>query len=192
MLEIPCVIFAGGKSSRMGEDKSLLPFRGFDTLTEYQYSKLSTIFKTVYISCKNKNKFNFKANFIEDIESSHIFAPTIGFISSFQKIGEKSFFAISVDSPFIESDEINKIIDMDTQNVDATVARTETSLHPLCGIYHKTMLPKFITMLNTDSHKLGLLLKDSNSRYVYFKNEKAFFNINNPNQYQEALKIISS
>ncbi|MFY4863348.1 NTP transferase domain-containing protein, partial [Aliarcobacter butzleri] len=24
--EIPCVILSGGKSSRMGEDKSLLPF----------------------------------------------------------------------------------------------------------------------------------------------------------------------
>ncbi|HIP14156.1 MAG TPA: molybdenum cofactor guanylyltransferase, partial [Sulfurimonas autotrophica] len=26
MFDIPCVIFAGGKSSRMGENKTLLPF----------------------------------------------------------------------------------------------------------------------------------------------------------------------
>jgi len=35
------IIFAGGKSSRMGRDKALLPFGGYDTLTEYQYRRLS-------------------------------------------------------------------------------------------------------------------------------------------------------
>jgi molybdopterin-guanine dinucleotide biosynthesis protein A len=44
-----CVIFAGGKSSRMGEDKSLLPFGTFSSLAEYQYNRLSNIFDIVYI-----------------------------------------------------------------------------------------------------------------------------------------------
>jgi len=60
VIDIPCVIFAGGKSSRMGEDKSLLPFSSFKTLTEFQLSRLSKIFKNVYISTKEKNKFEFK------------------------------------------------------------------------------------------------------------------------------------
>ncbi len=30
--DIPLVIFAGGKSSRMGKDKALLPFGGYSTL----------------------------------------------------------------------------------------------------------------------------------------------------------------
>jgi len=66
MFNIPCVIFAGGKSSRMGENKALLPFAGFETLTEYQYTRLSKIFSSVYISCKDKSIFSFDANFIED------------------------------------------------------------------------------------------------------------------------------
>ncbi|MDQ1268445.1 MAG: molybdenum cofactor guanylyltransferase, partial [Campylobacterota bacterium] len=70
MFDIPCVIFAGGKSSRMGKDKSLLPFGTFDTLTEFQLNRLGKIFKNVYISCKEKSKFNFEAEFIEDIKTS--------------------------------------------------------------------------------------------------------------------------
>ena len=91
MLDIPCVIFAGGKSSRMGEDKALLPFASYTTLTEFQLSRLSKIFKTIYISCRNKNKFDFDANFIEDVQKGDIFAPTLGFVSIFEKIKENSF-----------------------------------------------------------------------------------------------------
>ena len=69
MLDIPCVIFAGGKSSRMGEDKALLPFAEFNTLTEFQLTRLKKIFKTVYISCKDKTLFEFDANFIEDYKN---------------------------------------------------------------------------------------------------------------------------
>ena len=53
---IPCVILAGGKSSRMGEDKSLLPFPPYKTLTHYQYQRLNKIFKNVYISSKDSSK----------------------------------------------------------------------------------------------------------------------------------------
>ena len=58
-----CVILAGGKSSRMGRDKALLPFRGFDSMTEYQIDKFKNHFKKIYISTKNRDKFHFKANF---------------------------------------------------------------------------------------------------------------------------------
>ena len=56
---VSAVIFAGGKSSRMGEDKSLLPFGTYTTLAEYQHAKLSKLFYKVYLSAK-KNKFIFK------------------------------------------------------------------------------------------------------------------------------------
>ena len=49
-----CVILAGGKSSRMGQDKTLLPFGGFETLTHYQASKFSKVFDEVFISSKNQ------------------------------------------------------------------------------------------------------------------------------------------
>ncbi|RUM64044.1 MAG: molybdenum cofactor guanylyltransferase, partial [Sulfurimonas sp.] len=86
MINLPCVIFAGGKSSRMGEDKTLLPFAGFTTLTEFQYSRLSKIFTNVYISCKDKNKFPFDANYIIDKKVQDTFAPTLAFVSIFESL----------------------------------------------------------------------------------------------------------
>jgi len=56
--DIACVILAGGKSSRMGEDKALLPFGYSPTLTQYQLKKFQDYFKDLYISTKDKNKYS--------------------------------------------------------------------------------------------------------------------------------------
>jgi len=195
MIDIPCVIFAGGKSSRMGEDKALLPFGSFSTLTEYQHSRLSKIFSHVYISCKDKNKFHFAHKnpdiyFIEDLKSEEVFAPTLGFISAFNSLHSNSFFAISVDSPFISAEIIHTIIEKDKQDYDATVARTDQGIQPLCGVYHNSLSKQFQLMQKQNNHKLGFLLKNSQTSYVYFKDETPFLNLNNPQEYKTALQRI--
>jgi len=190
MLEIPCVIFAGGKSSRMGEDKALLPFAGFNTLTEFQLLRLKKIFRKVYVSCKDKTKFDFEANFIEDIKTQNIFAPTVGFVSTFEVLAYESFFAISVDTPFIDEKTIQTLIEADNQHAEATIAKLGTKIQPMCGIYHRSLEIKFIDMLNTNNHKLGFLLKKSNTIFVNFNNEKLFLNLNHPHEYKEALTLI--
>ncbi|WP_310442188.1 molybdenum cofactor guanylyltransferase MobA [Sulfurimonas sp.] len=190
MFDIPCVIFAGGKSSRMGEDKSLLPFGTFNTLAEFQLSRLSKIFKTVYISCKEKSKFNFQADFIEDIKTDLTYAPTAGFIAIFEHLTSESFFAISVDSPFIGENEIEKIVLADNADADATIAKTPNAIQPMCGIYHRSTSEKFSYMSKENSHKLGFLLKSSNTVFVDFEDEKPFLNLNHPHEYQEALQLL--
>lgn len=193
MLNLPCVIFAGGKSSRMGEDKSLLPFGSFSTLSQFQLNNLSQVFENVYISCKSRSKFDFEAKFIEDIYLSSTFAPTIGFLSVFEVLNCERFFAISVDTPFISKDIILKLIDKDTfhsNNVDATIAKTNNDMQPMCGIYHISLKEHFLKMANEGNHKLGYLLKNSNTNFVDFDDERAFLNINYPQEYQEALQLL--
>ena len=174
----------------MGEDKALLPFSKFKTLTEFQLSRLSKIFKNVYISCKDKNKFDFEASFIEDIKTDSVFAPTVGFISAFKELNNESFFALSVDTPFIGEVEIRKIIEQDSSNISATVAKSVSGIHPICGIYHRSLEGEFIKMLEGNNHKLGLLLKNSNTTFVSFEDDEVFLNLNNPEEYKKALTLV--
>ena len=190
MFNIPCVIFAGGRSSRMGEDKALLPFANSKTLTQHQLQKLQKLFKNVYISCKSKDKFDFEANFIEDIPTENIFAPTTGFVAIFKELACDSFFAISVDMPFISKNEIEKIISFQNPHAKAVIAKTKQGIQPMCGIYYRALENDFKTMLTNNNHKLGFLLKNSDTVYVDFKDERAFFNLNNPDEYKEALTLV--
>jgi len=188
LYNIPCIIFAGGKSSRMGEDKALLPFSIFKTLTEFQYSRLKKIFKNVYISCKDKSKFNFEANFIEDKDA--VYAPTTAFVSIFHELKEEKFFVLSVDTPFIDTSIIEKVIESDKNNYDATITKLNQKMQPLIGIYHRSLQKEFEAMLSNDNHKLGKLLQKVNTHYISFENEKSFLNLNHPEEYQKALTLI--
>jgi len=190
MLDIPCILFAGGKSSRMGEDKALLPFGNFPTLTQYQLHKLQKSFKNVYISCKDKRKFSFHANFIEDVQANNVYAPTTGFIACFEKLKTEKIFVISVDTPFITEDIINKLILHDTATSDATIALLDSKLQPMCGIYHRSLKSTFLNMLEHNNHKLGYLLKSSHTNYVTFEDKQAFLNLNNQDDYKKALTLI--
>lgn len=191
MFDTPCVIFAGGKSSRMGEDKALLPFGSFSTLSEFQLHHLSKIFKNVSISCKDKSKFHFQAHFIEDAKTSLTYAPTAGFVAIFETLKCERFFALSVDTPFVGKDVIEKLLSADTADNDATIAKTASGMQPMCGIYHRTLAPKFEIMLQEENHKLGYLLKNAKTLFVDFEDEKPFLNLNHPHEYKEALAQLS-
>jgi len=190
MIDMHCVIFAGGKSSRMGEDKALLPFGGYSSLAEFQYERMKKIFLHVSISTKSAEKFSFTCKAIEDPKDISTFAPTAGFVAMFNTLHVKKVFVLSVDTPFVDEKIINALIDADNDSLDTVIAKTAQGTHPMCGIYHSSLHVKFQEMLKNDNHRLGKLLSESKTEYVYFEDEAPFANLNHPHEYQKALLLI--
>jgi molybdopterin-guanine dinucleotide biosynthesis protein A len=180
--EIPCVILCGGKSSRMGEDKALLPFSNFDTLSQYQYEKFKPFFKKVYISSKT-NKFDFDVNLI--LDKSNIYSPIVALKSIFESLkDEKKIFIISVDTPFIKIETIKKLID-NSLNYEIVVPKTE-KVHNLCAVFDKSSLLFIEKMLSEDIHKVGYLLKNCDTKIIKFYDEDEFLNLNDKITYNKA------
>lgn len=169
----------------MGEDKALLPFAGYSTLAEFQYSRLSKLFKHITISAK-ENKFDFDCVVIEDIYKEH--SPLVGIISIFETLQVEEVFILSVDAPFVESDTIEKILSCNEKGLDVIVAQSPSGVQPLCGLYKKSILPLAQQQLEKNNHRLGDLLRLANTEYVKFKEDLPFSNLNHPEEYQEALK----
>ncbi|HFQ60879.1 MAG TPA: molybdenum cofactor guanylyltransferase MobA [Epsilonproteobacteria bacterium] len=188
MLDIPAVIFAGGKSSRMGKDKALLPFRGYKTLSEYQYTKLSKLFTDVYLSSK-ENKFNFHSQTITDIDETS--SPLVALVSCFDVLEAETVFVLSVDAPLVDKEVIKRLhaqsILPENKNKDAIVAQSPKGVQPLCGFYRRTILPLAQTYLAKENHKLTALLREANTHYVPFEEELPFTNLNTMPQYQDLL-----
>ena len=184
--DMPAVLFAGGRSSRMGRDKTLLPFSGYRSLSEFQYVRLSKLFKTVYISAKN-NKFDFQAHLIED--QHKVASPLVGIISVFENLDADEVFILSTDAPFVDE----KVIDALMQNIedhDAVIARTESGKQPLCGIYRRSVLPVAQENFKAEDHRIGNLLNRVDTKFVFFEDDAAFSNLNHPHEYEEAVKRI--
>ncbi len=186
---IPAVIFAGGKSSRMGQDKATLPFGGYDTLAQYQYEKLKKIFKDVYIGSKTE-KFDFDAPLILDRYGAS--SPMAGLVSVFETLETAdAIFVLSVDAPFVNEAVISKLLCAD-EHSDAVIARCCQKVQPLCGLYRRSCLPHAKATLEADKHKMGILLEELDTYYVDFEENEAFLNLNHPKEYESALKLIGS
>ena len=187
--EISCVILCGGKSSRMGEDKSLLPFSTSNSLTEYQYKRLKPYFKNVYLSSKI-NKFDFVDNneLILD-EDKNVFSPILGLNTIFNKLKNQKVFIITVDTPFVSIESINKLIE-ESKDVDICVAQTER-IHNLCGIFSSDISLSIKNMIDNDIHKIGYLIKNNKSKIVEFQDNDEFININNKEDYEKSHLYIS-
>lgn len=191
MFSLPCILFAGGKSSRMGKDKSLLPFGEYSTLAEFQYNRLKSLFHTVYISTKSSDKFEFDAPFILDPKEVD-YAPTAGFVSAFHAIDNERIMVLSVDTPFVSEAIFQRLLKADTPSHDAIIAHTPSGTHPLCGIYHRSLLHDFERMLREGDHRLGKLLSSVNTLFVEFDDDELFMNLNHPDEYEVAVSRYNS
>jgi len=188
--DIPCVILCGGKSSRMGEDKALLPFSSSPSLSQYQYDRLKPYFKDIYISSKT-NKFDFLKNKSNNLilDKQEESSPMIALETIFETIESEKIFIITVDTPLVKIKSIQKIIEH-SKNFDICVAETER-IHNLCGLFDKSCLYQIKNMLENNIHKVGFLLKNMNTSYVSFSDESEFINLNDKNEYSKARSLIS-
>ncbi|MEA3316197.1 MAG: molybdenum cofactor guanylyltransferase MobA [Campylobacterota bacterium] len=183
--DIPCVILAGGKSSRMGEDKSLLPFKNKSSMVEYQYDKLSKIFQNIYISSKtNKFNFNKSLNIIIDNEQN-ISSPMVALKTIFEKIEYEKIFIITVDTPLIEKNTILTILE-NSCNYDITIAKDRYKIHNLCGVFTKKIYLNILNLIKNNNHKINYLIKSSNHKILSFNNSNQFININKKEDYIKA------
>ena len=180
------VIFAGGKSSRMGEDKALLPFAEENTLAEYQYKKLQKLFHHVLLSAK-KDKFDFHCQVITDnYEES---SPLVGILSIFETLTEiESIFILSVDAPFVNEDIIQTIMEKEKSDADIIVAKSPSGVQPLCGLYKRSILTLVQKQYKQGNHKLQELLRLAKTEIIVFPDNKPFTNLNHPQEYKAALK----
>ncbi len=183
------VILAGGRSSRMQQDKALLPFGGYDSLAKFQYRRLSQLFSKVYISSKN-NKFDFNADIIEDRYKSS--SPLVALVSIFELLEEiEEIFLLSVDAPFVDKSVIDILYKNNSSVYDVVVAQSSNGLEPLCAIYHRSCLVEAKKALDANRHKLHSLFKNLNIKIVKIENESVFMNLNYPSEYEQAKKSLN-
>jgi len=187
MYKIPAVIFAGGKSSRMGKDKAHLSFGGYPSLSQYQYERLGKFFEKVYLSAKS-DKFDFEAPVITDTYEVH--SPLAALVSVIETLQCEAVFILSVDAPFVSEEVIRKLMNYIDGGNDIIAAQSPEGLEPLCAIYKRTILPKAKEMLETGNHRLTDLLEASKTQKVLFEEKQTFLNLNHPDEYEEALRLL--
>lgn len=185
---VTCVILAGGKSSRMGRDKSFLIFYG-KPLIEILINKLQGIFKDLIIIANNISLYKkYKIKTYADIIKES--GPLGGIHAGLHYSKSKYNFIMACDMPFVEPGLI-KFMSANIENYDLVVPKLNGRFEPLCAIYSKNCLKAIENQLSKNNLKVvdffpQVKLKEIVEKDLvdFNKDGKFFLNINTPACYQ--------
>lgn len=182
-ITIPCVLLAGGKSSRLGRDKTQISF-GNQTLSEWVYKRLSHECETIYISTKEREKFHFDAPFL--IESSRIHAPIVGMIHAFEILKVPEIIFLSIDTPFVTRATLEQIAQ---GKKPITYAQSTDRAHYLISKWKDSMLTALTWAFKSKDYALQRII-ESHPHESVLASDSECLNINTMEDYLSALKHI--
>ncbi len=205
MKKITAIILSGGKSSRMGENKSLMKL-GNNTVIERVVKLMQTLFSEVILITNTPEEYKFiEIPMYRDIYTHR--GPIAGIHSGLLNSKTKNNFIISCDIPLITSEIINYIVDFETQS-PITVCQADGFIQQLAGKYSKSILPEIENILklqdeekyypNKKKRKYSVLsllnIVDAEiikANDLHFYKEGTFLNMNRQEDYNKILDKIN-
>ncbi len=156
-------ILAGGKSSRMGRDKSSLVL-GKMTFLERAADACKDL-HSVCVSVDDISRFkDMNYPMVEDEVKE--FGPVEG-IYQLLKVSKTPYvLVIATDMPFLNREFVNRLADCATGEEDCVILTCEGKLQPLCSVYKKSILPVLKKMREEQEHKVRALYSRVSVRYV--------------------------
>ncbi|GAA9297931.1 molybdenum cofactor guanylyltransferase MobA [Helicobacter pylori] len=187
---IPCVLLAGGKSSRFVTNniqinKALMPFESHSSLLEYQHTRLLKLFKKVIISAKKSYELN--APYLLERESD-LFSPLFGIYNAFLTLQTPYIFFIPIDTPLVSFESIKALCGI--KNFSVVYAKSPTKEHYLISLWHQNNLNALSYALKTQNYRLSDLVKNTSSIAMHFNKEEEFLNLNTLKDYELAVHIL--
>jgi len=147
---ITAFILSGGKSSRIGTNKSFLLHEG-KPLIERLTGLLDTIFCEVVISSNEPKMYEYlDKKIIEDFYPGR--GPLAGIHSALSSTTSERNFIISCDMPFISKELIVYLTDYKTVS-KILLPKADVKIQPLSGIYSKSVLPDVEKLLIESSNQ---------------------------------------
>ena len=197
-MKIGCAILAGGKSSRMGTDKALLEFEGKQFITQIA-EKLSWFDERIIARGENsrfESALEREWAVIPDIYPEH--GPIGGLHAALSSCESDALFVVTCDMPLIESGLVRELCDL-MQETDLTGERVDAydvivsvgeggKIHPLCGVYRKSVVPVLEEQIISDQNRVMAALKKLRVKYVTVDSPasaRQLANINTPEDYEK-------
>lgn len=189
------VLLAGGESRRFGRPKAFANYKG-KSFWEYSFKVLqNTTDKQIIISHSDLvDEFKLKTNqiVIKDDESVKGKGPLAGIYTAMKTEEAEWYVFLSCDIPLITSDVVKKLLQFRNTDTKIIVPKIEGKLHPLIGVYHRSLFSTVNNNLIHNKLKLISLFEQTMVHYITEHDMKVdvrkFSNINSPKDYDEVLK----
>jgi molybdopterin-guanine dinucleotide biosynthesis protein A len=203
--DITGIILAGGKSTRMGENKSFLILNGKPAI-QNTVDLMKSVFSQVILISNEPDLYEF-LGVSQHVDIYKNVGPIAGIHSGLTNSHTRKSFIISCDIPLMTGRMIESIINYPSE-ADIVVPKADGFIQQLCGIYSNTVLPiiKELIEASIESenreiqqtkrkckiHQLIHLTKTTiieNTEDMDGYHPEIFYNMNNPEDYNNINKI---
>ncbi|BDD02843.1 molybdenum cofactor guanylyltransferase [Aureibacter tunicatorum] len=179
------IILAGGKSSRMGEDKGMMMIDG-EASAKRIARKLEVFCGKVIIASSNEQHKLLQYELVEDMYPMQ--GPLAGLQAALSYSSTQANLVLSCDVPMIDDDVLQSLIDAHDGSSLITWVSAEGKEMPLVGIYDKSCADYFEECLKQDERRVRVACGQLSKKVIHLEGSLALsvHNFNTP----EDLKIV--
>ena len=186
------VILTGGKSSRMGRPKALLPFAG-EPLIAHVVRKLKRIFaEAVVVAAPEQELPTLPVTLVRDEVAYQ--GPVSGIYHGLKASTREACFVTSCDAPFLNLQLISGLVSQ-LSDFDVVVPYWQERFQPLHAVYRRHVFPLLREQLNRGELRPISLYSKVRTREIQEEEIRrldpeglSFLNMNSPEDYREALE----
>ena len=181
-------ILAGGKSSRMGQNKALMEFNNETMIS--RISKEFSDFGEVLVSASQKGIYETEGVRVVYDEHDSI-GPIEGIRRLVSEAENEYVFICAADMPFVSSDIANYIAEFISSDYDCYVVCDEERVHPLLAIYSKKVLPVIEELIREGKYRLVEILNRVRTKRIDLSHtnfdKKVVRNVNTRDEFLQCL-----
>jgi molybdopterin-guanine dinucleotide biosynthesis protein A len=189
-MKAAAIILSGGKSSRMGTNKALLKINE-KTNIERIVDRLKPLFDEMILVTNNPKQYEFlELKTVTDHFPG--MGPLAGVHAGLEASSYETNFIVACDMPFVSGELARALVDK-SSGFDAVIPVIFGKQHPLFAVFQKRLVPTVEQCLKEERLKVKDLLDQLHVRNVSendlteFDLARVFFNMNHPNEYEDAL-----
>lgn len=185
------IILAGGKNSRMGKPKELLPIEGGPLILRTSHLLQQTVHSCLIISNHAERLTMLPPSipiYPDDVREQ---GPLGGIATAMRVSPHDLLLIVACDMPELTEDILRQLVayvpQMEEGRIDAVVPREQDGrLQPLCALYHRRILPVILTHLANEERRMRSLLDAIQTVYIPIQANEAgaFRNLNTPTDYE--------
>ncbi len=180
-------ILAGGKSSRMGQDKATIILFG-KPFIQHIHETLISLGISCSIISSNKKHESLGIPLIKD--SVKDIGPLGGLSTVLENTSSEWSFIVSCDIPLTTKNSIDWLIQQNREGFDAIIPIVDGRKNPLFGLYHSNCKLNLEKQLSIRNFKMTHFLDTVNTKYIIAPSAiaKELININTPNDLKAIVK----
>lgn len=186
-------ILAGGKSARMGSDKALLVWQGKPMIGRL-IDRLGCG-RPVLISASQADEKRLRAFSCPVVVDERAqYGPLEGIYRLLLAAETDWTFLVATDLPFVDEELIDCLCrhagakESEGRQPDIVVPQENGRVHPLCGLYHRRVLPLMEQLFERGEHRVRALLSAAETvcvpAAVCGLDPRIFWNVNTPEQFR--------